>query len=53
MNFTEQQLKLIHQAVRFYQINAVVLNGNEYQNCDEILNMTFDNYYTQRKEQST
>lgn len=34
-------------------MNATHLNSIEYQNCDEILYMTFDNYYTQRKEQST
>jgi len=53
MNFTEEQLKIIHQAVRYYQIHGIHFNGFEYQVCDQILNMTFDKYYTQRKEQPT
>lgn len=53
MNFTDQQLKVIYQAVRHYQIHEVRFNGSDYQICDEILNLTFDKHYTQRKEQPT
>jgi hypothetical protein len=51
MHFTDQQLKLIHQAVRYYQIHGIRFNGSEYKVCDEILNITFDKYYPQDQEQ--
>jgi len=53
MNFTNEQLKVIYQAVMYYQIHAVSFDGSDYKKCDEILNMTFDYHYTQRKEQPT
>jgi hypothetical protein len=53
MDFTQEQLKIIHQAVRYYQIHGVTFSGSDYKVCDEILTMTFDNHYTQRKEQPT
>jgi hypothetical protein len=53
MTFTDQQLKLIHQAVRYYQIHGVRFTGPDYKICEEILNLTFDKYYTQHKEQAT
>jgi hypothetical protein len=53
MDLTDQQIKLIHQAVRYYQIHGVRFNGSDYKICDEILNMTFDKYYPHTKEQSS
>jgi hypothetical protein len=41
MNFTLEQKKLIYDAIRYYQMNRVPLNGNHYQVCDEILNGLF------------
>lgn len=42
MQFTEQEIKLIYQAVRYFQIHGITFNGNDYRICDEILNKTFD-----------
>ena len=53
MNFTQEQYKLIHTAVRRYQIEKTVLNSVEYQQCNEILDGLFDSVYTQRVEQPT
>jgi len=53
MNFTSEQYKLIFTAVRRYQIEKTILNGEEYQNCGEILDKLFDSVYTQRREQPT
>jgi hypothetical protein len=53
MNFTDEQLKIIYQAIRYYQIHGVNFNGSDYKICSEILDMTFDKHYTQRKEQPT
>lgn len=39
--FTTEQLKLIFNAVRYYQINRVPLNSTMYQECDKILNEIF------------
>jgi hypothetical protein len=39
--FTLEQKKIIFNAVRYYQMNRVPLNGKEYQICDEILNSLF------------
>lgn len=41
MKFTQEQLKLIYKTVRYYQINKTPLNGNQYQDCDIILNDLF------------
>jgi hypothetical protein len=41
INFTQEQLKVIFNSVRYYQINKAPLNGKLYQDCDEILNMIF------------
>ena len=40
-NLTKEQKKLIYDAVRYYQINAVPLNSKNYQTCNEILNELF------------
>lgn len=39
--FTLEQKKLIFNAVRYYQMNRVPLNGKDYVVCDEILNNLF------------
>ena len=41
MTFTQEQLKLIYHAVRYYQINKVTLDGTVYRECDVILNNLF------------
>jgi len=41
MNFTLEQQKLIYNAVRYYQMNRVKLNGKDYKICDDILNGMF------------
>ena len=41
MDFTPEQQTIIYNAVRYYQMNRVPLDGNEYQSCDEILNQLF------------
>ena len=53
MNFTQEQYKLIHTAVRRYQIEKTVPNSVEYQECSEILDGLFDSVYTQKAEQPT
>jgi hypothetical protein len=41
MNLTIEEQKLIYNAVRYYQMNRVPLNGGAYQTCDAILNKMF------------
>ena len=53
MNFTPEQYKLIYTAVRRYQLEKTALNGQEYQDCNEILDEIFDLVYTQKREQPT
>jgi hypothetical protein len=40
--FTDQQLKLIHRAVRRYQMEHTVVGSAEYHACDPILDATYD-----------
>ena len=42
MDFTLEQQKIIYNAVRYYQMNRVPLNSNQYSVCDEILNGLFN-----------
>jgi hypothetical protein len=49
--FTPEEYKIIHQAVRYYQINDVTFNGKDYENCSSVLDKIFPLVYTQRKEQ--
>lgn len=42
MELTSEQKKLIYNAVRYYQMNSVSLNGKDYHICDEILNGLFE-----------
>ena len=53
MNFTPEQYRLIYTAVRRYQLEKTALNGQEYQECNEILDELFDVVYTQKVEQPT
>ncbi len=53
MNFTQKQYKLIFNAVRRYQLDKTVLNGEEYEECSKILNELFNSVYTQQVEQLT
>ena len=53
MNFTPEQYRLIYTAVRRYQLEKTALNGQEYQDCNEILDELFDLVYTQKREQPT
>jgi hypothetical protein len=39
--FTLEQKKIIFNAVRYYQMNRVPLNGKDYGICDEILESLF------------
>lgn len=41
MEFTLEQQKLIYNAVRYYQMNRVSLDGKDYRICDDILNGMF------------
>lgn len=43
--FTLEQKKIIFNAVRYYQMNRVPLNGKDYGICDEIL----ENLFTETK----
>lgn len=42
MEFTKEQYKLIFKAVRTYQQSRCILNGREYNQCDEVLNELYD-----------
>ena len=52
-DLTNEEMKVIFNAVRYWQMHKTALNGKEHQICDDILNRWFDNVYTQRKEQVT
>lgn len=39
--YTKEEKKLIYDAVRYYQMNAIPLNCKSYQTCDTILNELF------------
>jgi hypothetical protein len=53
LNFTNDQWKLMFNAVRRYQFEKTILDSNEYWECSEILDELFDLVYTQRREQTT
>jgi hypothetical protein len=52
-NYTNEQYRLIYNAVRRYQFEKTVLNSSEYWNCSEILDNLFDLVYTQQREVAT
>ena len=51
--FTLEQKKIIFNAVRYYQMNKVPLNGKEYGVCDDILNNLFIETKLERWKQET
>jgi hypothetical protein len=53
MKFTPEQLKIVYNAVRYYQINRVPLNSKLYENCDEILKHLFDDVHGQENQDHT
>ena len=50
--WTDEQLKLIYQAVRQWQLKFPV-GGSSYRDCEEILNELAPFVYTARREQPT
>lgn len=52
-NYTNEQYRLIYNAVRRYQYDKTILNSQEYWNCSEILDNLFDLVYTQQQEVPT
>ena len=50
--WTDEQLKLIYQAVRQWQLKFPV-GGSSYRDCEEILNELAPFVYTARREQHT
>ena len=53
MEFRQDQWKLIHTAVRRYQIERCTNDSPEYWECSTILDELFDKVYTQTPEQPT
>lgn len=51
--FSQEEKKIIFNAVRHWQMTRAPLNGKDYQICEGILTDLFDDVYTQRKEQPT
>ena len=52
-NYTNEQYRLIFNAVRRYQIEKCVNASTEYWQCSEILDDLFDLVYTQQREVTT
>ena len=53
MEFRQDQWKLIHTAVRRYQIERCINDSPEYWECSTILDELFDKVYDTNPEQST
>ena len=53
IHLRQDQWKLIHTAIRRYQIDKCVNDSPEYWECSAILDELFDLVYTQKREQST
>lgn len=51
--FDGEQIKLIHRAVRFYQMNGVVLDSLEYRKCDAVLNSLWGVVHELRSTEAT
>ena len=49
---TAEQAKLVHRAVRYYQMNGTVTSSSEYKKCDTILDMLFDRIYEKKKAEA-
>jgi len=52
-NYTNEQYRLMYNAVRRYQYEKTALESSEYWNCAEILDSLFDLVYTQQQEVPT
>jgi len=52
-NYTNEQYRLMYNAVRRYQLEKTILDSSEYWNCSEILDSLFDLVYTQQQEVPT
>lgn len=52
-NYTNEQYRLIYNAVRRYQLEKTILDSSDYWNCSEILDSLFDLVYTQQQEVPT
>lgn len=52
-NYTNEQYRLIYNAVRRYQLEKTILDSTDYWNCSEILDSLFDLVYTQQQEVPT
>ena len=53
MELTKEEYQIIHRAVRYYQINGVHFNGQDYNTCSSVLDKIFPLIYTQKQEQPT
>ena len=53
IHLRQDQWKLIHTAIRRYQIDKCVNDSPEYWECSAILDELFDLVYTEEREQST
>ena len=53
MNFNQEQCRIIYEAIRYYQIHGIPFSAENQKLCNEIMDMTFNSCYTQRKEQPT
>jgi hypothetical protein len=49
---TAEQAKLVHRAVRYYQMNGTVTASPEYKKCDAVLDMLFDRIYEKKKAEA-
>ena len=45
LNFDQGSTKLLYKAVRYYQMNGVVLSSPEYRKCDALLTKLFDDAF--------
>ena len=52
-NYTNEQYRLMYNAVRRYQLEKTILYSSDYWNCSEILDSLFDLVYTQQQEVPT
>lgn len=52
-NYTNEQYRLMYNAVRRYQLEKTILDSTDYWNCSEILDSLFDLVYTQQQEVPT
>ena len=53
MELTKEEVRVVYDAVRHWQMNKTALNGKDYNTCSEVLDRLFIHVYTQRLEQPT